>query len=470
MIHPDAVPEHSAGAASAIRVLIAEDEAHLGAILEQFLSTRGFIVRVVRDGGDALELLRREVFDVALLDVVMPALDGLEVLRLVREEPMPPEVIVMTGNGGIETSISAISLGAYDVLSKPYRMAEIEGLVRRAWEKRVLRRNNLMMQSRLRRMEADSAFITQYAPLRAVLSALGRVAPGVSSVLVAGEPGTGKRLIARMLHTQGGAAGAPFIERRCADLNGTQAAIELFGVERGSGVAPEQYLFGALELAAGGTLFLDDISMLGSDAQSLLLQCLEDGFFRKSGGTHRIGVDARLIVSASGDPGSMVRRGTFSGPLLQRLSTVSIVLPPLRDRRVDIPLLASHYLQQYAHPAPVLTDEAVAALERYDWPGNVRELRSLMEHAALLARDGSITTAELSFGLGRGSDAGIPALHGTRTMSLAELERAHIADVLSQCDWHQGRAAVVLGISPKTLYRKIREYGFRRPAGRGETA
>ena len=250
-----------ADTATPIRVLIAEDEAHLGAILEQFMSARGFAVRIVRDGRSALDLLRSETFDVALLDVVMPEIDGLEVLRLVREEPLPPEIIVITGNGTIETAIAALKLGAYDFLSKPYRMAEIEVLVRRAWEKRMLARDNHLMQSRLKRSTPTPELITQYAPLRAVLAMVEKVAPSASPVLVTGES-DGKDLVARLLHAHGRNPDGPFVDLQLCGAAESLLETELFGVEKGAFPGADQRKVGLFELAAGGTLYLDNIGEL----------------------------------------------------------------------------------------------------------------------------------------------------------------------------------------------------------------
>lgn len=461
--HESAVSGSTVGTSadiSRIRVLIAEDEQHLGTILEQFLLARGFTVKVVRDGGAALDMLRSEVFDVALLDVVMPGIDGLEVLRLVREEPLPPEIIVITGNGTIETAIAALKLGAYDFLSKPYRMAEIEVLVRRAWEKRMLARENALMHSRLRRSESAADFVTQYAPLRAVLSMLEKVAPSPSPVLLTGESGTGKDLVARLLHAQGSNPHGPFIDLNCAALAESRLEMELFGVEKGAFPGADHRKLGLFELAAGGTLYLDNIAELDLRLQAKLLRALETGSFFRVAGTRKVEVNVRVIASSTRDLTRMAQQGEFRGDLLHRINTIRAALPPLRERTVDIPLLAMHFLEHFARPCPQLRDDAVAALERYRWPGNVRELRNVMERAALLAADGVVTAIDLPLGVEVGAGARpTPAVN----LSLAELERRHISETLMRTGWHQGKASSILGISPKTLYRKIREYGFSRP-------
>ncbi|MBL0940172.1 MAG: sigma-54-dependent Fis family transcriptional regulator [Gemmatimonadaceae bacterium] len=457
----------SSGALSAgspIRVLIAEDETHLGTILEQFLTARGFTVRIVRDGRAALELLRTEAFDVALLDVVMPEVDGLEVLRLVREEPLPPEIIVITGNGTIETAIAALKLGAYDFLSKPYRMAEIEALVRRAWEKRMLARDNALLRSRLDRTAKVPTFETQFAPLMAVMSMVTKVAPSSSPVLITGESGTGKDLVARLLHAHGTHPAGPFIDINCAALSESRLELELFGVEKGAFPGADQRKLGLFELAAGGTLYLDNVGDLDLKLQGKLLRALETGSFFRVGGTQQVAVNVRVVASTTRDLSRMVQAQTFRDDLLHRINTIRIALPPLRDRVTDVPLLARHFLADVAPSASlVLSDDAVAALERYRWPGNVRELRNVMERAALLATDDTVRAGDLPLGTDVGAAARPTPAH---VMSLGDLEKRHIHEVLERTNWHQGRAAEMLGISPKTLYRKIREYGFARPGGR----
>lgn len=497
-----AVPDPTAAVAgSPVRVLIAEDETHLGTILEQFLLARGFQVSIVRDGRTALERLRTEAFDVALLDVVMPELDGLEVLRQVREEPLPPEIIVITGNGTIETAIAALKLGAYDFLSKPYRMAEIEVLVRRAWEKRMLARDNVVLRSQLERQAPAPVFLTQFAPLLAVRHMLTKVAGSTSPVLITGESGTGKDLVARLLHAEGSRPSGPFIAINCAGLEESRLELELFGVEKGAYPGAEQRRLGLFELAAGGTLYLDNVGDLDLKLQGKLLRALETGRFFRVGGTQQVAVDVRVLASTTRDLSRMVQAETFRDDLLHRINTIRVALPPLRDRATDIALLARHFLElldghaDQGRPALRLSDDAVAALERYRWPGNVRELRNVMERAALLASHDTVLATDLPLGTDVGAAARPTPVQGAARipepatiptqlssagaiagavagapsaaiLSLGELEKRHIHEVLERTNWHQGRAADLLGISPKTLYRKIREYGFARPGGR----
>lgn len=445
-----------------IRVLLAEDEPNLGTILEQFLTARGFYVTIVRDGNAALERLRAEPYDVALLDIMMPGIDGLEVLRLIREDPLPPEIIIITGNGTVETAISALKLGAYDFLTKPYRMAEIEALVRRAWEKRVLTRDNARMHSRLKRASGIPAFVTQFAPMAAVLGLIERVASSASPVLITGESGTGKDLVARLLHLYGEHADGPFIDVNCAAITESMLEAELFGVERGAYPGASERKLGLLELATGGTLYLDAIGDLDFKLQGKLVRALETGSFYRVGGTQKVEVDVRVVAATNKDLTRMVAAGNFRDDLLHRINTIRVALPALRERMVDIAPLADHFLEQFGGASPPrLSDDALEVLSDYRWPGNVRELRNVIERAVLLSTDGTILARDLPLGveLGAGSRATPVA-----PLTLIELERRHIQDVLDRTGWHQGRASELLGISPKTLYRKIKEYGFHRPS------
>jgi two-component system, NtrC family, response regulator AtoC len=448
-------------AAAKIRVLIAEDEEHLGRILEQFLASRGFEVQVVRDGDAALAALQNETFDVALLDIVMPGLDGLEVLRRVQEDPSPPQVIIITGNGTIETAITAIRLGAYDYLSKPYRMAEIEVLVRRAWEKRKLALDNESLQSRLSRIAQSGEVVTQYAPMLAVLSLVERVAQSDSPVIIMGESGTGKELIARAIHRLSPRGSAPFVDIDCEAIAEGHAETELFGYEKGAFAGAESRKPGLLELAGGGTLFMDEIGGLDLKVQGKLLRALEQGAFLRVGGTKKVELNARLITSTNRDLDEAVSTHRFRSDLLYRINTISVTLPPLRERDVDVPILAQHFLRQFGGSgAPRLADDAGEAMRHYRWPGNVRELRNVIERAVLLDNDGVIDAADLRL---LQPSPGSASEERINPVSLAELERRHIEGVLRYSNWHQGRAASLLGISSKTLYRKIREYGFQRP-------
>jgi two-component system response regulator AtoC len=448
-----------------IRVLVAEDEDNLAQILASFLRGRGHHVATVSDGKAAVQAIRDEAYDVALVDILMPEMDGLETLRHFRAEPEPPEVIVITGNGTVDTAITAMKLGAYDYMSKPYRMAEIDVLVKRAWEKRQLARENRYLQARLSRVDATPEVITQYAPMRAVLSLLERAATTDSPVLITGDSGTGKKLLARAIHRLSGRLG-PLIEADCTVLAEGVLDVELFGHERGAFSGAVSRKAGLIELGSNGTLFIGAVGALSPKLQAKVARALEHGSFFRVGGTQKVEISARLVTTSTHDLTTAVRDGRFREDLLARLDTVTVSLPPLRERKVDIPLLSQHFLTQLAGPnAPVFTADALTLLQEYPWPGNIRELRNVIERVVLLSRGSEIRAQDLPLTTGSlhsGLQVGTP-------VTLEELERQHIGAILAHTHWHQGNAAKMLGISSKTLYRKIRQYGFHRPRANAHT-
>jgi len=450
----------------AIRILLAEDEMNLSRILETQLRKRGFEVSVVHDGRAAVDTLKAEEFDVALVDLVMPELDGIGVLRAAVELDAPPEVVIVTGNGTVETAIAAMKLGAYDYVTKPCRVAELEMLVKRAYEKRRLAQENVRLATRLSRREEFPEIVTASPAMDAVLDLARKLAASDSAVLITGESGTGKELVARAVHRLSPRAEGPLTDINCAAIQENLLESELFGHERGAFTGAMTRKLGLFELADGGTLFMDEIAELAPRLQSKLLRALEMGEFFRVGGTQKVSTNVRLLAATNRDIEAEIESGNFREDLFYRINTLTIAIPPLRERPEDIPVLARHFLKKQATDSPPeLTDEALEALLSYSWPGNVRELRNVMERLAILRAGEELTAVDLPRDLShsRQADGSSGALVG-QPISLEELERAHIEAVLNRENWHQGKAAETLGISPKTLYRKIRSYGLERPA------
>jgi DNA-binding NtrC family response regulator len=451
-----------------IKVLLAEDERNLSQILETQLRRRGFDVVAVPDGRAAIESLKTEEFDVALVDLVMPEVDGIGVLRQAKELDAPPEVVIVTGNGTVDTAIAAMKLGAYDYLTKPCKVNELDIVVRRAYEKRQLALENLRLQTRLSRREEFPEIITGSPLMEEVLEMVSKVAATDSSVLVCGESGTGKELIARAIHRLSPRSEGPLTDINCAAIQENLLESELFGHERGAFTGAMTRKLGLFELADGGTLFMDEIAELAPRLQSKLLRALESGEFFRVGGTQKVKTDIRLVAATNRDIEKAVADGQFREDLYYRINTLTIHIPPLRERPEDVPLLARYFLDQFGGPEPPrLTDDALEALMGYRWPGNVRELKNVMERLAILCAGQVIRPQDLPRDLtgDRRSDGGAAAALVGQSISLEDVERAHIEAVLKRENWHQGRAAQVLGISPKTLYRKIRIYGLERPSG-----
>jgi two-component system response regulator AtoC len=449
-----------------VKILLAEDERNLSRILETQLRKKGFEVEVAYDGRQAVELLKDQEFDVALVDLVMPELDGIGVLREAVQLDAPPEVVIVTGNGTVETAIAAMKLGAYDYVTKPCRVAELEMLVKRAHEKRQLAVENVRLQTRLSRHEEFPEIVTASPAMEEVLELARKLAASDSAVLICGESGTGKELVARAIHRLSPRADGPLIDINCAAIQENLLESELFGHERGAFTGAMTRKLGLFELADGGTLFMDEIAELAPRLQSKLLRALEMGEFFRVGGTQKVGTDLRLLAATNQDLDAWVADGTFREDLYYRINTLTVFIPPLRERPEDIPMLAQHFLkQQVSANAPELTDEAMETLVAYHWPGNVRELRNIMERLAILCAGQEIRNPDLPRDLSqRRADGGGASIVG-HDVSLEDLERAHIEALLKRENWHQGRTADTLGISAKTLYRKIRAYGLERPGG-----
>jgi DNA-binding NtrC family response regulator len=449
-----------------IRILLAEDERNLSRILETQLRKKGFNVEVAYDGRAAVELLKNNEFDVALVDLVMPELDGIGVLREAVELDAPPEVVIVTGNGTVETAIAAMKLGAYDYVTKPCRVAELEMLVRRANEKRRLAMENVRLQTRLSRREEFAEIVTVSPAMLEVLDLSQKVATSNSAVLITGESGTGKELVARAIHRLSTRGEGPLTDINCAAIQDNLLESELFGHERGAFTGAMTRKLGLFELADGGTLFMDEIAELAPRLQSKLLRALENGEFFRVGGTQKVRTDIRLLAATNRDLDSEVAEGNFREDLYYRINTLTVHLPPLRERPEDIPILAQHFLNQLVRAEPPeFSNEAIEALAKYSWPGNVRELRNIMERLAILRAGEEIRIEDLPRDLAhtRRDNGSGSSLIGD-SVSLEDLERAHIEAVLQKEDWHQGNTAETLGISAKTLYRKIRAYGLERPS------
>jgi len=446
-----------------IHVLVAIHEEHRAQLVSTFLRNRGHRVVGVRDGRAAVHAARDEGFDVAVFEIGAHEPDGLEIVHQLRADMESPELIVITGNEAGETAIGALRLGAYAHLPKPYRMAEIDVLVRRAWEKRQLARENRYLQYRLDRVTGGSAadIITRSAPMQAILALVERAAAGESPILVVGEVGTGKRLLARRIHIASQRRGG-FVE--AAGTRPGEAALDadLFGGSgRGSAASQSKRFAGLIELAANGTLFLPHADRLPPKLQGKLERALEQGSFVRAGGTQRIEITARLVASAGDGAEAAGREDRVHDALFARLRTITVTLPPLRERAADIPLLAEHFLGELTGGAPpMLSPDAIVRLQAYSWPGNIRELRNVMERLVLTGRRAGDEVGPDELPLG--ADRAAARTRVGASVSVSELERQHIEAVLERTGWHQGKAAVILGLSASTLYRKIRELGLER--------
>ncbi|HVF56401.1 MAG TPA: sigma-54 dependent transcriptional regulator [Pyrinomonadaceae bacterium] len=464
------------------RILVAEDEANLRLVIQKELQRMGHDVRVAPDGEAALRLLEESNVDVLLCDINMPRLDGMELLRRIHQRPNPPEVIMLTGMASVETAIEAMKLGAYDYLSKPYRITELDALVKQAAEKRRLRVDNQRLRALAERQTATPEIIYVSDAMRDVMHLVERVAPSDASVLITGESGTGKELIAQAIHRLSRRAEGSFIDLNCAAIQESLLESELFGYEAGAFSGAKGRKLGLWELADNGTIFLDEVTELPPPLQSKLLRAIETNSFYRVGAVRKVQVNVRIVAATNRDIAEVTGDGRFRSDLLYRINGFQISLPALRERPEDVEPLAAHLLKQLGGPHTAeLTPEALAALKAYRWPGNVRQLRNTLERALLLANDNRITTAELPPEIANPAPvyAAVPAnatagvANGAASNSgqtvpaqapLREVERQQILSALEQTNWHRGKTAEMLGISPSTLYRRLRDYNLtRRP-------
>ena len=448
-----------------IRILIADPQSASDGALDLFLGERGFQVTRCADARTALDALGSETFDVALLDVALlgAAFRGggvLEALRGARGDQAPCEVVLLADPGTPHVALD----GEYDQLVRPYRLAFAEAVTRRAWMRRRLVLENVLLRAMLSHWEHPAEIITEFAPMRAVLELVGRVAGSDSAALISGERGTGKSHLARMLHSRSRRSTGLFARLDCTSLRGDELESELFGREYTAASGASSRQLGLLELASAGTVCLENIDALSQPLQGKLLHALELGSFYRTGGTQKAYASPRLVATTRMDLAAMSAAGLFRGDLYYRINAVNVMLPPLRERTVDILPLGRYFLSETGvTPTPEVGPDALAALESYPWPGNIDELRDVIERAAARTVDGVIRAASLPFAPAAAPEPGRrDAERGS--LPLEAVEREHIRAVLDEVGWHQGRAADILGISPKTLYRKIRQFGFQRPA------
>lgn len=461
-----------------IKILVVDDEKNLRLVVQKEMMRQGHEVEVATNGEEAWELLEERDFDVLLSDIDMPRLDGMGLLRRLREKLQnPPEVIMLTGQATVETAIEAMKLGAYDYLTKPYRITELSALVTQAAEKQKLKIDNQRLKAQVQRNNENMPEIVAESPqMKEVLRLVQRVAPSDTSVLVTGESGTGKELIAQAIHRLSSRADSTFIDLNCAALQDTLLESELFGHEAGAFSGAKNRKLGLFEIADSGTLFLDEVMEMPSPLQSKLLRALETRTFFRVGGVKKVEVDVRLVAATNRNPQQAIAEGVFRADLLYRINSFEINIPPLRERREDIEPLTRHLLNKIAGGnALELTDQAIDSLMTYTWTGNVRQLRNCLERAVLLADNGKITNRELPPEVVfKTSETNVSVsynspqtenttgnFHNVATpTNLKDFEKQQIINALEKTGWHRGKTAELLGISSSTLYRRLREYNL----------
>jgi DNA-binding NtrC family response regulator len=450
------------------RVLLVDDDPDFCEALSDRLRSLGFQVAVADRGPEALRLCREEPPAIVLLDLVLPGMDGMVVLETIRREEPDVVVIVITGYGTIARAVEAMKKGAYDFVSKPVDARHLEIVLEKALERQALRDANALLSSEVG--DRYAAIVGDSPQMRGVLDTARRAAPSGATVLLLGESGTGKEVIARAIHRWGRRGDQPFVVVNCVALSEELLESELFGHEKGAFTGAHQQKRGKLEVAHGGTVFLDEIGDIRPELQAKLLRVLQDQTFERVGGTREIRTDVRFVAATNRDLRAAVRDGLFRLDLYYRLDVVSLTLPPLRERAGDVPALAQHFLERYRRELKrelhTITPEAMACLRRYAWPGNVRELENVIERAAVLADGPDVTARDLPAEIRDTGLADGMARDSARTYHAAveEFKRGLIASTLRRTGGNRTRAARLLGLQRTYLARLIRDLGLAAPA------
>ncbi len=457
-------------------VLLVEDKAELRAMLHKALERMGYVVEDSADGSNAVAKIRARRFLVVLTDLKLPGLSGIDVLREVKDADSTIPVILMTAYGSIEEAVTAMKEGAFDFIQKPLDLEHLKLLMDRAARQQELLRENLILREEYTSRYGFPRIVGEHNSLKQTSQLVQRVASADSTVLLLGESGTGKELFARAIHHLSRRREKPFVALNCAAIPEGLVENELFGHEKGAYTGAGARKIGKLEMAQGGTFFLDEIGELPPAIQAKLLRVLEERCFERVGGTQEIEVDVRIVTATNKNLREAIEQKRFREDLYFRIAAVPIEIPALRDRGDDVQLLAEHFLERYrrefAKPALALTEDARAQLQSYAWPGNVRELQNTIERAAILADGATIDAAALQLPAARPTSAQVPegmldekfswegALEDVTSRATQHVERYLIEAALRECKWNKTRAAEKLGVSYKTLLTKMRALGL----------
>jgi two-component system response regulator HydG len=440
-------------------LLIADDDPGLRESLERTLTREGYRVILASDGNAALERLQAGRVDLVLTDLKMPGLSGIELLRAVKAIAADVDVILLTAFGTVEEAVKAMKEGAYDFLTKPFQRAQLLRLIRKALERRELIQQNRALQQRLDDLLAQGVVIGSSPAFRRMMTLLEQVAGSSATVLIQGESGTGKELVARTIHARSARNRGPFIAVNCAALPEALLESELFGYEKGAFTGAEGRKEGRFKLADGGTLFLDEVSDLSAVTQPKILRVLQEGEFDPLGGTKTLHVDVRIVAATNQELVQMVRERRFREDLYYRLNVITLSVPPLRERREDIRVLAQHFLRVYAaknnRRLEGFTDDAIRRLEAYAWPGNVRELENVIERGVVLARGELVDLTDLPPEIAGATPLPEGVLSVRIGTPLAEVEARLLEETLRATKGNKTLTAKLLGIDPRTVSRKL---------------
>jgi len=445
------------------RVLVVDDEEGIRLMLGDLFDELGYEVCLASNGTDGLAASLSGDHDLAMVDLSLPGMDGLEMLRAVKESKPELPVIMMTGYASLGTALEAMKLGAYDYITKPFDLEDVQLVAERAIERKRLIDENSYLRNELRTRYGFDNVVGLSPDAQKAYVLASKVADSRASVLILGETGTGKEYLARSIHYQSPRADRPFVKVSCAALPEALLESELFGHERGSFTGAVARRIGRFELADGGTLFLDEIGDTTAATQLKLLRVLQEKQFERLGGSETLSVDVRIVAATNRDLKKALAEKTLRQDLYYRLNVVTISLPPLRDRTEDILTLAQHFVRKYNEETgkniQAISPEGASILQRYSWPGNIRELENCMERAVIFCNTRTILPQHLLFSEEL-PEPKTASASPTEPRALCEVEKEHIARVLESCDYNQTRAALILGIDRKTLRSKIRQYGL----------
>ncbi|HEY3174296.1 MAG TPA: sigma-54 dependent transcriptional regulator [Candidatus Polarisedimenticolia bacterium] len=449
---------------SGARILIVDDDPDIKEVLGDRLVSLGHSVETAADGLQALEVLRADPPDLVLLDLMMPRMGGMQVLEKMRQEGLDVTALVITAAASVPRTVEAMRNGAYDVLTKPFDPQQVTFIIAKALEREELRRANRLLNSELRQREPS--LVGDSPALREIVSTAQRAAESRSTVLILGESGTGKEVLARSIHRWSDRRAGPFIAVNCVALSEDLLESELFGHEKGAFTGATQRKLGKFEIATGGTLFLDEIAELKPDLQAKLLRVLQEHRFERVGGTRSIDVDIRVIAATNRDLARAMEEGLFREDLYFRLNVITLTMPPLRERKEDIPLLQDYFLREFAaetkRPVGRVSEQVTRLLMRYEWPGNIRELENTIERAVVLGQDDEIVPDDLPAHIldyrAREADD-----DGSFHAQVRQLKADLIREALRKAGGHHRRAAVSLGLNPTYLSRLIKNLGIKEP-------
>ena len=447
-----------------VHILVVDDEEIVRDSLCSWLQEDGYKAEAVEDGFKALEVIRKESWNVLFVDLKMPGMDGLEVMRRVKAIQPEIPIIIITAYATVNTAVEAMKEGAYDYLVKPFNPEEITLIIRRLIEKQALLKENIFLRKELKKQFSFQDLISKSRKMQDMFELARTVAKSTSTILILGESGTGKELLARAIHQESLRAVAPFISVSCAALTETLLESELFGHEKGAFTHAIAQKKGKFEMAMGGTIFLDEIGDIGPKLQLDLLRVLQEKEFSRVGGNEVIKVDVRIIAATNRDLKRAIEEGKFRDDLYYRLNVIMILIPPLRERKEDIPLLVEHFIEKFniqmKKEIEGIAPDALNITMEYDWPGNVRELENTIERAMVVAKGNLVKKEDLGVHSKQEKEDASGSISADK--SLKALEREHILRVLIENQWNIQRSAEILGIDRVTLYNKIKKYELKK--------